>query len=221
MGLIVMFANGKGGVGKTTLACSYALICARAGMEVRVADTNDEQQSALKWAQLRRQNGLGPDIRVDVMPPRGITDAARRCEMLIVDTPPWTRQITVSIAPVATYLVLPTGARVSSQILETLELAQALVAGGIPAWRFGIALNCFNPAAANAELIARHILTTGGFPPLAGVVRQLETFGVALDEGRGLMETARPNLNQEAMVVLNAIASGVNAAARRLLREQS
>jgi chromosome partitioning protein len=220
MGLVVIFANGKGGVGKSTLACSYALECARAGMTVLIADINDEQHTALIWSRTRKQNGFIPDIPVELMPPRGVTDAARRCEMLVVDTPAWTRRNTVAMAPVATYIVIPTGPNVSAEILETIELARALVAAGIPAWQFGIVLNRFDAGGANEELIARHVLTQEGFPPLAGALRQLASFNVAFGEGRGLMETSRANLNQEARTVLDAITGGVNSAARRLLREQ-
>ena len=42
--VMVPFANGKGGVGKTALACSYAVARATQGADVILTDLNEEQQ---------------------------------------------------------------------------------------------------------------------------------------------------------------------------------
>jgi len=220
MGLMVIFANGKGGVGKTTLACSYAVLCARAGMTVMIADINDEQHSAAIWAQTRAQNGHKPDIPVEVMAPRNITDALNRTDMLIVDTPSWTRRNTVAMARAATYICIPTGPNVSMEIGETLALAHDLTAAGVRPWQFGIVLNRFDSESTTEELIARHVLTQSGYPALDGALKYKISFNSAFAEGRALMETRFPSLNAEANRLLDVISRGVTGAVRSLAREQ-
>ena len=51
--VMVPFTNGKGGVGKTALACSYAAQRAHEGADVILADTNDGQRTALAWSAAR------------------------------------------------------------------------------------------------------------------------------------------------------------------------
>ena len=52
--LMVSFANGKGGVGKTTLACTYAAARAREGTDVLLADANEQQRTAFEWSRVLR-----------------------------------------------------------------------------------------------------------------------------------------------------------------------
>jgi anion-transporting ArsA/GET3 family ATPase len=51
--VMVPFANGRGGVGKTALACSYAVAPAKQGADVILTDLNDEQPTARAWSQIR------------------------------------------------------------------------------------------------------------------------------------------------------------------------
>ena len=215
MGLIVLTANGKGGVGKSVLACSSAVMCATAGIQTLIADINDEQHTSATWADTRRRNKIEPEIACEIMQPRAVSAAAQRCEMLIVDTPSWTHRNTCALAPLATFIIVPTGPNYSTDILPTIGLLQTLATVGQPAWKIGVVLNLFHTSARNEELIARHVLTEAGFPPLDGVIRNLPTFGTAYAEGRSLTETPLKNLNAEAERVLTGIVTGVNLAATR------
>jgi cellulose biosynthesis protein BcsQ len=62
--VMVPFANGKGGVGKTALACSYAAMRAKQGADVIPTDLNDEQRTALAWSQIRDHKIL-PKVLVE------------------------------------------------------------------------------------------------------------------------------------------------------------
>jgi len=222
MGVIVPFANGKGGVGKSTLACSYAVEAAKAGVNVLIADLNDEQHTAATWADTRVRNGYKPEIAVKIVQARSVPELAGRCDMLVVDTPSWTNANNVALARVATFMVVPTGPNVSAELVPTIQLLRALTAAPIPAWQFGVALARFNAsAAANEEKIARALLADAGYPAMSGVLRQLASFGVAFAEGRGISETSREGLNAEAVELLSSIAGGVRAASRLLARSQS
>lgn len=59
--MIVLIANEKGGVGKTTLAVNLAAMCRLAGYEVLLVDT-DRQESASTWAAMRHENDIKPTI---------------------------------------------------------------------------------------------------------------------------------------------------------------
>src|SRR5690349_12728175 len=97
-GVMVPFANGKGGVGKTALACSYAVVQAQKGADVILTDLNDEQKTALTWAQVRDSNGILPKIRVEMATPRRALEMVGRCDVLVLDTPGWTDKNTLALA---------------------------------------------------------------------------------------------------------------------------
>jgi len=219
MGVIMPFANGKGGVGKSALACSYAVEAAKAGVGVIIADLNDEQHTAATWAATRHKNGYKPAIEVEVAQARRVLDLARRCELLIVDTPSWTNANNVALARLASFVVVPTGPHVAAEIMPTIQLLRAL-STALPSWQVGVALTKFNANVAEGEeKLARAVLAQAGFSALAGVVRQLPSFGIAFAEGHGLSETSRETLNREALELLSSIAGGLDAACRRLAQE--
>lgn len=59
--MLVLVANEKGGVGKTTIAVNLAAMCVLAGKETLLVDT-DKQESASAWAGVRHENQLDPTI---------------------------------------------------------------------------------------------------------------------------------------------------------------
>lgn len=59
--MLVLVANEKGGVGKTTLAVNIAVMCAMTGKETLLVDT-DKQQSASDWADVRHGKMIDPAI---------------------------------------------------------------------------------------------------------------------------------------------------------------
>ncbi len=59
--MIVLIANEKGGVGKTTIAVNLAAMCRLAGHDVLLVDT-DRQESAGTWAAMRHETDFQPTI---------------------------------------------------------------------------------------------------------------------------------------------------------------
>jgi chromosome partitioning protein len=59
--MIVLIANEKGGVGKTTISVNLAAMCQLAGKEVLLVDT-DKQESASTWSAMRYENDVWPKI---------------------------------------------------------------------------------------------------------------------------------------------------------------
>lgn len=85
---VIVVANPKGGVGKSTLATNIAGCLAAAGHPVMLGDV-DRQQSSRQWLQQREATGAsrlpliqGWDVQADdiVRPPKGVTH-------VVLDTP--------------------------------------------------------------------------------------------------------------------------------------
>lgn len=94
--LVLAFAGGKGGIGKSTLTVSIAVEWHRRGLRVLVVDADDEQRSCLTWAEIADEKGvsrpeviaLGDDIRTEL--PRELERAQREgrpYDVVILDCP--------------------------------------------------------------------------------------------------------------------------------------
>lgn len=85
--MIICFGHEKGGVGKSSLACSFAARIAQMGHSVVIIDT-DEVASSAGWYALREHNQVSPSIPVVLQPCRPenvILDMAGRYDAVIVD----------------------------------------------------------------------------------------------------------------------------------------
>jgi chromosome partitioning protein len=58
---LILVANEKGGVGKTTIAVNLAAMCVLAGKETLLVDT-DRQESSSSWAAMRHENSVVPPV---------------------------------------------------------------------------------------------------------------------------------------------------------------
>jgi chromosome partitioning protein len=223
--VMVPFANGKGGVGKTTLACSYAVAQAKQGGEVILADLNDQQRTALAWSQVRDHNGILPKVRVEVANPRQVLEMAGRFDVLLVDTPGWTDRGTLALAKKSTFMVIPTGPNPTYELAPTVRLLHGLRAEGVEAWRLGVVLSRFSAEekpAREEEQFARAYLAEAGYGALEGCIRNAAVYGAALAEGYGLTEIAKAgHLLEEANRMMESISKGVAAAERRFQRLQA
>jgi chromosome partitioning protein len=223
-GVMVPFANGKGGVGKTALACSYAVVRARGGADVIVTDLNDEQKTALTWARVRENNGILPKIRVEMATPRRALEMVGRCDVLVVDTPGWTDKSTLALAKQSTLMVIPTGPNPTYDLEPTVRLLHGLKHEGIEPWRLSVVLSRFRADARHVreeEQFARAYLEEAGYRALDGCLRNTPAYSKALAEGHGLTEVVGADLVEEANEVMESISSAVLAAERRLLRQQT
>ena len=90
---VIVIANPKGGVGKSTVATNLAGALARDGRAVMLGDV-DRQQSAAQWLALRPAllptiRGWDPQHDAVVRPPKGTTH-------VVLDTPPLGLAITIT-----------------------------------------------------------------------------------------------------------------------------
>lgn len=221
--VMVPFANGKGGVGKTALACSYAVARARQGADVILTDLNEEQHTARSWAEVRDHNRLLPKLKVEAVDVRQALEMIGRCDVLVVDSPGWTDRGTLALAKRATFMVIPTGPNPTYDLAPTVRLLHGLRAEGIEPWRLGVAFNRFSPdeaARAEEDRFAREYLSKAGYTALEGCVRYAGEFSRVLAEGYGLSEiSGADELRDEALHMMDVISAGVNSAERRLDRQ--
>src|SRR5262249_39381737 len=111
--VIVGFVSQKGGTGKSTLARALGAVVAHAGLKVKIADLDPEQETVLFWEKLRTENRGDPPISVEGF--ESATDAiasAEKDELLIIDAPAHANRGTLEIAQAATLIVQPTGASI-------------------------------------------------------------------------------------------------------------
>lgn len=85
---VIVVANEKGGVGKTTVATNIASMCANVGWDTLLCDV-DPQQSSTKWANVRQEYGLEPVVSCVARTGKCGADIARLAEkfdVVIVDS---------------------------------------------------------------------------------------------------------------------------------------
>ena len=221
MGYVVPFMNGKGGVGKSVLARTYAVEAARSGASVLIADLDDVQRSSKTWADHRKANGLKPEVRAEVATPRVAYDMVGRSDVLVIDTPGWADRETLKLARWSTFCVIPSRANRVDDLYETVRLLHALKKEGIEDWRFGVALNALREVSAVQDnKDARAYLAEVGFKALPGFVRDLKAYEVAMLQGKAITETDESGPNREAFVLMNGIAGAVLEAGKQLIRLQ-
>ncbi|MBS0244377.1 MAG: ParA family protein [Proteobacteria bacterium] len=220
--VMIPFANGKGGVGKTALACSYAAAQAHLGVDVVLADINETQHTALAWSEVRNHNAILPKVRVEALNARQALEMVGRHDVLIVDTPGSMDKSTLSLAKRCTFMVIPTGPNPTYELRPTVELLHGLRAEGIELWRLGVVLSRFSmekEPQREEEKLAREYLALAGYEALEGCVRNAPAYGSALAEGYGLSEIgSAAQLRNEADRMMAAIMQGVARAQRRLQR---
>ena len=87
--MIILIGSEKGGVGKSTIATSIAVLLAEQGRDVLLVDA-DRQGSAADWCSLRTEEGVDPRIpcmqRYGATLHREVMDLADRYQDLVIDS---------------------------------------------------------------------------------------------------------------------------------------
>jgi cellulose biosynthesis protein BcsQ len=217
--VMVPFANGKGGVGKTALACSYAAARAHEGADVILFDTNEEQRTAMAWSEVRDFNNLLPKIRVQPGSVQQALEMRGRCDVLVVDTPGWTDRGTLLLAKKATFMVIPTGPNPTYDLQPTVRLLHGLRQEGIETWRLGVVFSRFSAdetICAEELQVARKYLQDAHYRALDGCIRNVSAYSAALAVGYGLTETqGLAKLRDEASHLMDVITKGMSSAVKR------
>lgn len=182
-------ACGKGGVGKTTLATSLAVVAEARGERVLLLDL-DPQGSSLLWSQTRGASKA--PIVIDVGPEKlnEVIGAATtlNASLILIDTPSRVDALIAAAVRVSSLVILPAnpGLLALAPLQSTIALVETAgkrhVAVGI--------INDVEPSAAGAakaEDVAA-VLADLEIPVATTVINHLPQFGTAFDRGLGVTE---------------------------------
>lgn len=129
--MIFVVGSSKGGVGKSTIATSFAQRFAQGGYSVVVVDT-DETASAKRWGDVRKKNGFAPDVQVELHPgdfEDAVIRYAEDYDVIVVDVGARDYEKLLKLARVADMFLVPTSVG-KNEIDATLVLARSFQAAG-------------------------------------------------------------------------------------------
>jgi chromosome partitioning protein len=120
----------KGGVGKTTLATALAVEATRQGKSAVIFDL-DPQASASFWKDTRQSARPDDTLAITAVPAVRLAHVLKAaegagCDLAIIDTPPFSKDIAYEAAQRADFVLIPTRPAVldAMAMTRTLELVQ-------------------------------------------------------------------------------------------------
>ena len=120
----------KGGVGKTTLATALAVEATRHGRSTVLFDL-DPQASASFWKDTRQASRPEDSLAITAVPASRLSHVLAAadgagCDLAIIDTPPFSKDIAYEAAQRADFVLIPTRPAVldAMAMTRTLELVQ-------------------------------------------------------------------------------------------------
>jgi chromosome partitioning protein len=214
--VIVGFVSQKGGTGKSTLARALGAVVAAAGLRVKIADLDPQQETVIEWERIREENSTVPVITVEAFDTAAEAIAsAEENELLNIDAPAGANRGTLEIAQAATLVVQPSGASIDD-LRPAVLLFHELVQAGIPRERMVVAL-CRILSEAEEDM-ARAYVTKAGYDVLPGCIPERTAYREAHNRGQAVTETKHKALNarvDELMEGLYARVASQLAAGRR------
>lgn len=198
MPIVVAFISQKGGVGKSTLARALAAVAAHARLKVVLADLDPRQHTLMHWQKSRRANKISPSLTVAAFDDvTTALDAARSCDLLIVDAPGHIDHGTRAIAGAAHLLVQPTGAS-ADDLRPAVVIFHELVRAGVAKSRIVAAICRVHDT--DEEAAARAYINEAGYDVLPGSIPERSAFRVAHNSGRALTESSEVAKRADALI---------------------
>jgi chromosome partitioning protein len=200
MPAVVAFLSQKGGVGKSTLARSLAVVGASVGLKVTLADLDSQQRTSMRWLKARQQFHVEPSVEVaNYDSPQDALSAESDADLLVLDMPGQLSNAIVDVAKDIQLIVQPTSPSVDD-LHPSLLVFQALQRVRIPRDRLAFAL-CRVLGDKEAEA-TRDYLEAQGYSVLRGMILERLDYRDALNLGRGLSETKQKSLNSAAELMM-------------------
>ena len=209
MGKVILFAQQKGGAGKTMLLTQLAVERTGAGGRILLIDLDPQRTTTAWFGQRKRRGGEGIELResADWRARTDIRDAAREADWVFVDAPGSADVLGRGAMRAADYALIPCQPAMADVWASTATLGMAKGAG-VP---HGVVLNRVPPRGRAAEE-AVAALAADGAPVLEPRIGTRAAFADAFARGAGVTETAR---SSKAAEEIAALAAALDAALAR------
>jgi len=196
--LIISLLGQKGGTGKSALARTLAVEFIRNGWKAHIADMDRGQQTALRWGERRRANGISPAVTVTAY--QRVSKAlsgAGASDVMIMDGKGFVDAHALRIALASTLVVIPVGMSVDD-LEANLTLATGLVARGVSRQSMVFVVCRVAERGEKEAMHTRASIKDWGFNPVRGWLPFKTAYSKALDKGLALTETRFQTLNTRA-----------------------
>jgi chromosome partitioning protein len=214
--VIVGFVSQKGGVGKSALARALATVAAEAGIKVKIADLDPQQQTVKRWEERREANYAGPSVHVESV--RTLADAideTAQNQLVIIDSPARAGKATSEVARRADVVVQPSGASIDD-LDPAIILFHELVRVGVPRDRLVMAL-C-RIANDSEERAARAYVEKAGYAVLPGSIPERAVYREAHNRGQALTEIEHNGARARVDALLERLLAMVSERVRKRMK---
>lgn len=207
MAQIIACLSQKGGVGKSTLARLIARTYAEADWDVKIADFNTRQMTAVDWAAARMEANIKPDV--PAQPFNSVKALSKeRVDLIVADGKPDSDQTSLELARAADLVVIPTGTSLDD-VKPQLLFAQELKAKGIPVAKMVFVINKTNDSVVATEE-TRASIESLGYRVIKTDLSAKAGYQNAQNAGRAISETTFVTLNDRAIQVVIEIIECMN-----------
>lgn len=210
MGKVILFAQQKGGAGKTMLLTQLAAQRAGAGARVVLIDLDPQRTTAAWVAERQRRGGAG---RIELMESADwrartdIRDAAREADFVFVDAPGSADVLGRGAMRAADFALIPCQPAMADVWASRATLGMAAREG----LGHAVVLNRVPPRGRAAEEAVAALIADGA-PVLEARIGSRAAFADAFARGAGVTETAR---SSKAAAEIAALVAALDAALAR------
>lgn len=208
---IIVVANGKGGVGKTTTAMALSGILSE---NYKVLAVDADIQGSFSWWAERSEQGMGFDLAQETDPQLlSNLRSIEGYELVVVDTPPALgSQALAAVVTAADYLVLPTPPAPMDLAVLIETIKAAVMPTGVA---HRVLLTRVDSRRLGEALEAQNTLTELGIPACKAFVRTYKAHERAALEGKSINQW-RGNNAREATADYRRVAYEIQQDWRKL-----
>ena len=203
MATIIACVSQKGGVGKSTLARTFAVEAMKEGINTHIADLDIQQATSFEWSQRRKDGKILPAISsATYSTAEAALQASEDYDLLIIDGPARTSASTLEIAKIADLIIQPSGSS-KDDLNPAIRAFHELTDHNISKNKILIVLCRIQSKKQIA--VAKAYIQDAGYNVLENGLQEKIGYQDALNDGKALTETKYDKLNEEALSVMKEL----------------